>query len=145
MIFNLQRAEKLETTNNLLVVKGPRFFTQLRHYTMQGMFAKTNKMELYTVKKGGTAVKLHEETVPINFVNLDFQGDVDYRDGLLCWTTTTKLLCGKWKRDSLNDITVVLSEGQASQVCRGKFSFPSSWHFSRQSEYDWVCFDIDPL
>ena len=49
MIFNLQKAEKLETTNSLLVVKGPWLFTQLRHYTMQGIFAKTIKIWTFNV------------------------------------------------------------------------------------------------
>jgi len=124
-----RRVEGYEPTSSLLATEtdtGLQFFTLINQVTKQNRRAESNSMVLYSLQSGQNGIKLHEESVPIRFVGMaqDTLGGIDYKDGFLCWTTTTQLLCGEYAEKRLKAVVTVLPEGSPALACKAITNAP---------------------
>ncbi len=112
--------------NHLLILKSPsglQFMTMIQRMEFIERRLESYKMELVVINSDGSVKSLHIEPVADVFFQLDLHqiGSINFRDGVLCWSTITKVLCGDWDYKTLTNVRTVLGVGRAAQICKGMF------------------------
>lgn len=101
------------------------FVTQIYNWTLDenGGVQKIGITLLYA-NKYGLMEELFTTTIPKEYhlmrTHLVETGGIDWKDGVLCWSSVESIRCATWDgHGPLKDVQVVLQPGQASSVCFG--------------------------
>lgn len=116
-------APTFKTTDHLIVIRDGRqlrFFTLLKHFTYHGKSLQSYKFQLVTIY-GGKVEVLDEQDVhtSFNMFSLSQLGGISYKDGNLCWSTISRIICAQWRGDNIVNRKVLVDDVAATGVCRG--------------------------
>ena len=130
----LQMRETLEPSDHLLVLQQPdglHFLLLVSNRTFEGDSLKGYSMQLMWALEGSQepALMLHRQPLSDIYTwHIMHQlGALSWRDNVLCWSATDRILCGHWGSEGLSDIQTVLPPRAGGAVCSGEYQVIQGW------------------